>query len=190
MSQQSKVKSPKDKDKEIKNLNKSNELKNNKKQIEWRRNKVRQLLLRGNTQSEISRTLHISQPTISRDIDYIKSKYITNSKNTYKRLSEEYINISLGVDEMIKNSWKIVDDNRTNVKSRLKAMSVIRECYKYKTEMLGTEQKLNQMNTLHQQMLVKEKDLTRRENALKAFLEGRKLTQMEIYRETDPNRVF
>jgi len=57
----------------------------------------------------------------------------TNSKNTYNRLSEEYINISLGVDEMIKNSWKIVDDNRTNVKSRLKAMSVIKESYKYKT---------------------------------------------------------
>ena len=40
---------------------------------------------------------------------------------------------------MIKNSWKIVDDNRTNVKSRLKAMSVIKECYKYKMEMLGRE---------------------------------------------------
>jgi len=39
----------------------------------------------------------------------------------------------LRIDEMIKNSWKIVDDNRTNVKSRLKAMSVIKESYKYKT---------------------------------------------------------
>ena len=91
---------------------------------------------------------------------------------------------------MINNSWKIVDDNRTNVRSRLKAMSVIKECYKYKTEMLGTERTLNQMNTLHQQMLVKEKELTRRENALKAFLEGRKLTEDEIHRETNPNRVF
>lgn len=190
MSQQSNIKSTNGKDKEIENLRDKNKLKNNKKQIEWRRNKVRQLLLRGNTQSDISRALHISQPTISRDIDYIKSKYITNSKNTYKRLSEEYINISLGVDEMIKNSWKIVDDNRTNVKSRLKAMSVIKECYKYKTEMLGTERTLNQMNTLYQQMLVKEKELTRRENALKAFLEGRKLTQQEIDLETDPNAVF
>jgi hypothetical protein len=190
MSQQSKIKSPKDKDKEIENLKESKELKNNKKQIEWRRNKVRQLLLRGNTQSEISRTLHISQSTISRDIDYIRSKYITNSKNTYKRLSEEYINISLGIDEMIKNSWKIVDDNRTNVKSRLKAMSMIKECYKYKTEMLVTERALNQMNSLYQQMLVKEKELTRREKALKAFLEGRKLTQSEIDFSTDPNAVF
>jgi hypothetical protein len=91
---------------------------------------------------------------------------------------------------MLKNSWKIVDDNRTNVKSRLKAMSVIKECYKYKTEMLGTEKMLNQMNTLYQQMLVKEKELIKRENALKAFLEGRKLTEDEIRRETNPNRVF
>ena len=190
MSQQSKIKSTKNKDKEIEKTNDSNKLKNNKKQIEWRRNKVRQLLLRGNTQSEISRILHINQPTISRDIEYIKSKYITNSKNTYRRLSEEYINISLVIDEMIKNSWKIVDDNRTNIRSRLKAMSVIKECYKYKMEMLGIERTLNQMNTLYRQMLIKEKDLTKRENALKAFLEGRKLTEDEIYRETDPNRVF
>jgi predicted transcriptional regulator len=190
MAQQSKIKPTKDQDKEIENLRDSNKSKNNKKQIEWRRNKVRQLLLRGNTQSDISRALHISQPTISRDIDYIKSKYITNSKNTYRRLSDEYINISLGIDEMIKNSWKIVDDNRTNVKSRLKAMSVIKECYKYKMEMLGTERTLNQMNSLHQQMLVKEKGLTKRENALKAFLEERKLTQREIDFATNPNAVF
>jgi hypothetical protein len=91
---------------------------------------------------------------------------------------------------MIKNSWKIVDDNRTNVKSRLKAMSVINECYKYKTEMLGTAGTLNQMNTLHQQMLVKEKELKRREIALKAFLEGRKLKQREVNFATDPNAVF
>jgi hypothetical protein len=43
---------------------------------------------------------------------------------------------------------------------------------------------------MYNQMLVKEKELTRRENALKAFLEERKLTQREIDRETDSNRVF
>jgi predicted transcriptional regulator len=188
MAQQSKIKSTKDK--EMEQSKEDTKLKNNKKQIEWRRNKVRQLLLRGNTQSEISRTLDISQPTISRDIDYIHSKYITNSKNTIKRLSDEYINISLGIDEMIKNSWKIVDDNRTNVRSRLKAMAVIKECYKYKMEMLGTERTLNQMNAVYQQISLKEKDLTRRENALKAYLEGRKLTQREIDFKTDPNAVF
>ena len=110
MAQQSKLKTKKDKDNDAEKFKDSNNLKNSNKQIEWRRNKVRQLLLRGNTQSEISGILHISQPTISRDIDYIRSKYITNSKNTYRRLSEEYINISLGIDEMIKvlmnKTWK------------------------------------------------------------------------------------
>jgi hypothetical protein len=69
-------------------------------------------------------------------------------------------------------------------------MTVIKECYKYKMEMLGTEQTISQMNNLYQQILMKEKDITKRENALKAFLEERKLTEDEIYRETDPNRVF
>jgi hypothetical protein len=91
---------------------------------------------------------------------------------------------------MIKNSWKIVDDNRTNIRSRLKAMNVIKECYKYKMEMLGTERTLNQMNNMYKQMLMKEREITKREKALKAFLEGRKLTEDEIFRETDPNRVF
>jgi hypothetical protein len=96
----------------------------------------------------------------------------------------------LGIDEMIKNSWKIVDDNRTNVRSRLKAMAVIKESYRYKMELFGTERMLNQMNALYQQMSLKEKDLTKRENALKAFLEGRKLTQREVDFATDPNAVF
>jgi hypothetical protein len=30
---------------------------------------------------------------------------------------------------MIKNSWKIVDDKRTNVISRLETMTGIKECY-------------------------------------------------------------
>jgi predicted transcriptional regulator len=42
--------------------------------MNWRRNKVRELLIRGYSQYEISNTLHISQPTISRDIDFIRSQ--------------------------------------------------------------------------------------------------------------------
>jgi hypothetical protein len=45
MLQQSKIKSTKDKDKEIEKTNDSNKLKNNKKQIKLQKNKVSQLLL-------------------------------------------------------------------------------------------------------------------------------------------------
>lgn len=39
-----------------------------RKQIAWRRNKVHQLLVKGHSQYEISNIMHISQPTIFRDI--------------------------------------------------------------------------------------------------------------------------
>ena len=52
------------------------------KQIDWRRNKVRELLIRGHNQFEISNTLRISQPTISRDIDYIQAE-IQKRKKQY-----------------------------------------------------------------------------------------------------------
>jgi hypothetical protein len=44
------------------------------KQIDWRRNKVREFLIRGYSQYEISNTLHMSPPTISRDIDFIRKQ--------------------------------------------------------------------------------------------------------------------
>ena len=45
-----------------------------RKQIDWRGSKVRELLIRGYSQYEISNTLHLSQPTISRDIDFIRKQ--------------------------------------------------------------------------------------------------------------------
>jgi DNA-binding NarL/FixJ family response regulator len=42
-------------------------------QMAWRRNKVKELIGRVYTQHEIANTLHISQPTISRDIHHIQN---------------------------------------------------------------------------------------------------------------------
>lgn len=56
--------------------------------------------------------------------------------------------------------------------------------------MLVIERTLNPINSMYQQMLVKEKDLNKRENTLTVFLEGRKFTQREIDFATDPNAVF
>jgi DNA-binding NarL/FixJ family response regulator len=46
-----------------------------KKQVQWRQSKVRELLTRGYSQKEISSTLQISQPTVSRDISFIKNEF-------------------------------------------------------------------------------------------------------------------
>jgi DNA-binding transcriptional regulator LsrR (DeoR family) len=42
--------------------------------IDWRRSKVQELASQGYNQSEISRILQISQPTINRDITYLRQQ--------------------------------------------------------------------------------------------------------------------
>ena len=51
-----------------------------RKQIDWRRNKVRELRIRGYSQYEISNTLHLSQPTVSRDIGFIRKQNTSAEK--------------------------------------------------------------------------------------------------------------
>jgi predicted transcriptional regulator len=80
------------------------------KQIEWRRYKVKDLLIRGYSQNEVSNTLHISEPTISRDI---KSVYREKKKRQQKYRSEFFLEVQntlAGLPELIKKSWTIVDD--------------------------------------------------------------------------------
>jgi transcriptional regulator len=48
--------------------------------LEWRRNKVLELASQGYNQSEISRILQISQPTINRDLSYLRHQAKTNIK--------------------------------------------------------------------------------------------------------------
>jgi DNA-binding NarL/FixJ family response regulator len=54
--------------------NDNNYNKNNNSSLEWRRSKVQELSSQGYNQSEISRTLQISQPTINRDITYLRQQ--------------------------------------------------------------------------------------------------------------------
>jgi predicted transcriptional regulator len=59
--------------------------------LEWRRSKVSELSSQGYNQSEISRILQISQPTINRDIIYLRHQAKHNIKRYIdERLPEEY----------------------------------------------------------------------------------------------------
>jgi predicted transcriptional regulator len=92
------------------------------KQIDWRRNKVRELLIRGYSQYEMSNTLHISQPTISRDIDFIRSRSISAAKTkdiAYRYYHEQQNGLD-GVQELMKNLWLIIDNpkNRSQRKNQ------------------------------------------------------------------------
>lgn len=65
-------------------------IKQYQKQMDWRRNKVRDLFSRGYSQYEISNMLHISQSTISRNINYMQSKTKKKDIDPEDQLVEEY----------------------------------------------------------------------------------------------------
>ena len=106
------------------------------KQIDWRRNKVRELLIRGYSQYEISSTLHVSQPTISRDINNIYQQKEKRHKKYGNDLFLELQNSLGGLAEIIKKLWVIVDDAKTEHKEKMKAISLILQCYNRRFELL------------------------------------------------------
>jgi predicted transcriptional regulator len=111
-------------------------------QIAWRRNKVKELLTRGYAQYEIASILHISQPTISRDIHYIQREIRKSTDNYGEHLFEIYRNTLLGLDETIKKLWQIIDSPRTDSKERIKAIALLKECYNERLQLIRSEPSL------------------------------------------------
>ena len=108
-------------------------------QMAWRRNKVKELLARGYQQYDIANTLHISQPTISRDIHYIQIEMRKSAENYDKHRFEVYRNNLLGLDEMIKKLWTIADSPKTGSKEKIKAIVLIGEYYSERLQLIRDE---------------------------------------------------
>src|SRR5215204_5738962 len=104
--------------------------------------KVKELLTRGYAQYEIASLLHISQPTISRDIHYIQKEIRKSAENYSEHLFEIYRNTMLGLDETIKKLWAIIDSPRTDGKERIKAIALLKECYKERLDLISSEPSL------------------------------------------------
>ena len=84
-------------------------------------------------------SLHISQSTISRDIHYIQKEIHKSKENYGKRLFKVYRNSLLGLDEVIKKLWTIIDSSKTGDKEKMKAINLIMQCYRMRFEMIKSE---------------------------------------------------
>jgi hypothetical protein len=124
--------------------------KNTDKQIQWRRTKVLELSSQGNTQSDIAKTLHVGEATVSRDISSLRQQAQINLRTHINdKLPEEYQRCLTGMNQVLKLSWQIANNNNTsrqngqdhndnittiitgNDRTRLQALSLINDCYKY-----------------------------------------------------------
>ena len=116
--------------------------------LEWRRSKVLELSSQGHSQPEIARILQISQPTVNRDIGYLRGQARQNlQKHIQDKLPEEYQNCMTGINQVLKICWEIVNkfrnfnnDNGQTVtmidnKTVLQALALINDCNKYKMDL-------------------------------------------------------
>jgi DNA-binding transcriptional regulator LsrR (DeoR family) len=91
--------------------------------VEWRRNKVQELASQGYNQSEISKILQISQPTINRDLAYLRQQAKNNIKRYIdERLPEEYEKCLIGLNAITKEAW-ITSQNTDDKREKIQALS-------------------------------------------------------------------
>lgn len=103
----------KQKDKSSRSKNESSIIAEEEKNI--RRSEILKLFSKGFTQTEIAQKLKVNQSTISRDLQEIKKesrKYIENI--VCNEIPFEFKRILTGLDEVIKSSWKIIEDDNDN----------------------------------------------------------------------------
>jgi predicted transcriptional regulator len=104
--------------------------------LEWRRSKVQELASQGHNQSEISRILQISQPTINRDITYLRQQAKSNIKRYIdERLPEEYEKCLVGLTAITKEAWTTAQ-NTEDKREKIQALSLAKECYSMKLDLL------------------------------------------------------
>jgi hypothetical protein len=87
--------------------------------------------------------LHISQPTISRDIDFIRNP--TNSAEKNKKPYSTLLLLLLtterldGIQELIKNLWLLIDNPKIGVREKMKAIKIVLYCYNMRFGLIDAE---------------------------------------------------
>jgi len=105
-------------------------------QVEWRRRQVFELSSKGQSQTEIARTLQISESTISRDLDYLRQQSKSNIKRYIdERLPEEYEKCLVGLTAITKEAWNTAD-NTEDKREKIQALSLAKDCYSIKLDLL------------------------------------------------------
>jgi hypothetical protein len=105
-------------------------------QIDWRRAKVLEMMSKGETnQSEIARILKVDKSVICKDVAILREQSKENlEKHIQERLPLEYQNCMTGIDRVIRMACDITE-KPIDDKTRLQALSLLNECYKYKMDL-------------------------------------------------------
>jgi transcriptional regulator with XRE-family HTH domain len=104
---------------------------------ENRLSKIISLYSKGLTQSEIAQEIGVDQSTISRDLQLLKQEA---RKKIERYLNEdilfEYLRYIAGSNEVTKHLWEIVQSQRTPIKDKTNALSLLMQSYNKRLELL------------------------------------------------------
>jgi DNA-binding Lrp family transcriptional regulator len=107
-----------------------------KMQLKWRRRQILELSSKGQSQTEIARTLKISESTISRDLDYLREQSKTNIKKYIGEwLPEEYEKCLVGLTAILREAWTTSQQTEDR-REKIQALSLAKECYSMKLDLL------------------------------------------------------
>jgi IS30 family transposase len=111
---------------------------------EWRRSKVLELSSQGHSEREIASRLQMHPTTVHRDLAFLRRQAQENLKTRiHERLPEQYQNCMVGINQVLKICWEIVNKSRninndngqtvtmTDNKTVLQALALINDCYNY-----------------------------------------------------------
>jgi hypothetical protein len=116
----------------------------------WRRDKVQELLNKGYNQTRIAKELQVSTYAISNDVKQLNYQAKESMKEHLEyRLPLEFTHCIQGINEVLRMSFEIAnsyskDDNEDHGRilstdenrTRLQALSLANDCYKYKMELM------------------------------------------------------
>jgi hypothetical protein len=102
-----------------------------KMQVEWRRTKVLELLSRGDSQSDIAKTLQVDLSIISRDIFHLRQQAKSNIKRYIdERLPEEYEKCMIGLSAILKEAWNTSQEAQDK-REKIQALSLAKRVLFY-----------------------------------------------------------
>ncbi|MGC1135181.1 MAG: hypothetical protein WA941_20300 [Nitrososphaeraceae archaeon] len=97
--------------------------------MDHRIDRVKELLIKGYSQEQISKTLRISQPTVSRDLEYIHDGLRKRiDVKTIEDIISHYYMAFLELDQLTKYLWRIVINTKTKDYDKLRALKQLEEC--------------------------------------------------------------
>ena len=107
--------------------------------LNWRRDKVKELSVKGYTQRRIADTLKISLTLVNEDLQYLRLKAEDNiSRYIVEYLPAEYENCLYGLNNILTEAWVMSADAESDKRERMQALSLAKECYAMKLELLSS----------------------------------------------------